>query len=445
MRQSRSVGGAGGILGSSAEALQILQVLTAGDAHRVGLSAVPTAVTAAMDAEGGGAPNDDDDEEEEEEDDDDDGMGVDPRLAGVESPSEVRDMMARFEARAEAMGARVSAGVSDQQHRQQREDAMLAGGGREGGGGSGDRGNVIVIDDDDEDADNEYLMVKGGDAGGSDGGDGGGVGESKEEGAEAEEKGGEAVDVSMLTSPPSGLKRDGGGAKAAATAAAAAAAATSTTGAGAAGKGGEKQPDIGPGEYLLKVVYSKGATMRDGVEIDLAAVVGNLAFGTTAIATARVICSCGIPRFKTRRGWISEWLRGGMEELVVEVLHHKPVEPIRYQVICTGGAMVRETASISGPEAQGGGCKKGTIVSVAERLRLPDGTMRLRVVDPPENVGWISEKDHIVRREVRVCVCVSVSVSALSWRGLFIAVASLVVVTDFSLDNLRRLLWAIYS
>lgn len=62
--------------------------------------------------------------------------------------------------------------------------------------------------------------------------------------------------------------------------------------------------------------------------------------------------------------------------------------------------MVRETANIEGPEAKGGGCRKGTIVSVAERLRLPDGTMRLRVVDPPENVGWISEKDHIVRREV---------------------------------------------
>ena len=150
----------------------------------------------------------------------------------------------------------------------------------------------------------------------------------------------------------------------------------------------------------MKVVYSKGAIIRDGVEIGLASVVGNLAFGTTVVATARVVCSCGIPRFKTRKGWISEWLRGGMEELVVEVLHHKPIEPILYQVICTGSAMVRETASISGPEAPGGGCKKGTMVGVAERLRLPDGTMRLRVAHPPENVGWISEKDHIVRREV---------------------------------------------
>lgn len=62
--------------------------------------------------------------------------------------------------------------------------------------------------------------------------------------------------------------------------------------------------------------------------------------------------------------------------------------------------MVRDTANIGGPEAKGGGCRNGTMVSVAERLRLPGGIMRLRVVDPPENIGWISEKDHIVRREV---------------------------------------------
>lgn len=92
----------------------------------------------------------------------------------------------------------------------------------------------------------------------------------------------------------------------------------------------ENPPDIGPGEYLLKVVYNKGATMRDGVEIDEASVVGNLPFGSIATASARVVCSCGIPRFKIKDGWISEWLRGGMEELVVEVLHHRPREPIRY-------------------------------------------------------------------------------------------------------------------
>ncbi|CAM9604619.1 unnamed protein product, partial [Ectocarpus sp. 13 AM-2016] len=248
----------------------------------------------------------------------------------------------------------------------------------------GGRGNLIVIEDDEgEEENHEYLIVS--------------RGESKEETSQAEEKSGEVSgDVSKVLPPTGGLRREGGSAKAVAAAAAkaAAAAASGTKG------GGDKHPDIVPGEYLLKVVYSKGATMRDGVEIDLAAVVGNLPFGSTVVATARVMCSCGIPRFKTRRGWISEWLRGGENELVVEVLHHKPREPIRYQIICMGGAMVRETASISGREAKGGGCKKGTMVSVAERLRLPDGTMRLRVVDPPENVGWISEKDHIVRREV---------------------------------------------
>lgn len=82
------------------------------------------------------------------------------------------------------------------------------------------------------------------------------------------------------------------------------------------------------------------------------------------------------------------------------IAYFRGVQQRRYQIICPGGAMVRETANIGGPEAKGGGCRKGTMVSVAERLRLPDGTMRLRVVDPSGNVGWISEKDHIVRREV---------------------------------------------
>ncbi|CAM9594539.1 unnamed protein product, partial [Laminaria digitata] len=239
-------------------------------------------------------------------------------------------------------------------------------------------------DDDDEDEEHEYLMVRSGTP--VVGGDGGGVVESKEEGSQAEGKGDEGGHersaAGVSSAARDALKRD-------------------DRHVGATAGRGEATPEIGLGEYLLKVVYIKGATMRDGVEIDNAAVVGNLPFETTAIATNRTICSCGIPRFKTQRGWISEWLRGGMEELVVEVLHHKPRKPIKYQVICDGGAMVRETANISGPEARGSGCKKGTVVGVAERLRLSDGTMRLRVVEPAENMGWISEKDHIVQQEPR--------------------------------------------
>ncbi|CAM9457945.1 unnamed protein product [Discosporangium mesarthrocarpum] len=166
------------------------------------------------------------------------------------------------------------------------------------------------------------------------------------------------------------------------------------------GDSAEHSVEMGDDEYLLKVVYSKGATMRDGVEIDEASVVGNLPCGTVTTASVRVICPSGIPRFKTPRGWISERLRGGMEEDVVEILRHRPSEPLRYVVICPGGAMVRETANLQGAEARGGGCSKGTMVRVGERLRLPDGTMRLRVVEPSEKQGWISEKSHIVRREV---------------------------------------------
>ena len=40
-----------------------------------------------------------------------------------------------------------------------------------------------------------------------------------------------------------------------------------------------------------------------------------------------------------------------------------------------------------------------TALNVAERVRLPGGTTRLRVVAPSRWAGWASEKDHIVRRE----------------------------------------------
>ncbi|CAM9245533.1 unnamed protein product, partial [Choristocarpus tenellus] len=109
---------------------------------------------------------------------------------------------------------------------------------------------------------------------------------------------------------------------------------------------------MGDAEYLLRVVYPKGATMRDGLEIDESSVVGNLPYGAVTTASVRIICSCGIPRLKTPNGWISERLRGGMEEDVVVVLRHCPPEPIRYLVICPGGAMVRETPELEGPEAK---------------------------------------------------------------------------------------------
>ena len=390
--RSSGAGAGSGILGSSAETLQIIQALTAADAHRAE-SAAAVAVAAAAEAAAAGADVrdsedevEDDDEDDDEDDEEEEEEGADPRVSPASMSGEVRDIMARFKARAEAKaGGVATAGAlaADAAEGGRQQDGSPAipqqGGEREREKGDG-RGTAAEI----EDEHNDYLMVRGegsGDGSGEDDGDGhDNHGESKEEGEQAEEKGSEPGDAKPGSS--------GGDAPASA----------STV--EASGEAGAKPPEIGPGEYLLKVVYAKGATMRDGVEIDEAAVVGNLPSGSIVVSTARVICSCGIPRFKTPEGWISEWLRGGMEELVVEVLHHRPREPIRYQIICNGGAMVRQTASISGPEAKGGGCSHGTIVSVAERLRLPDGTMRLRVVDPPHNVGWISEKENIVRRVV---------------------------------------------
>lgn len=398
MRQSRGGGSSGGsgsgsgagsgtggsnVLGRSAEALQILQALTSAEGNRAESAAAAVAAAAtAGEGEAGGR-----DSEEGEE--------TDPRLLAASMSGEVRDIMARFKARTEAKAASASTGTAGAEAESAENSTQKP----EQEQGGEERGSEAAATaegaNEEEDEQHDYLMVSGGggdDNGDEDDGDDDGDDESKEEGSQAEEKEG--------SEPPGDAKSGAVGGEAVPVEAEAEA----TTG----GKAG-KPPEIGPGEYLLRVVYAKGATMRDGVEIDHASVVGNLPCGSIVVATARVICSCGIPRFKIPNGWISEWLRGGMEELVVEVLHHRPREPLRYQIICTGGAMVRKTASISGPEAKGGGCAHGTIVSVAERLRLPDGTMRLRVVDPPHNVGWISEKDHIVRREVRRkdCICES--------------------------------------
>ncbi|CAM9487476.1 unnamed protein product [Chrysoparadoxa australica] len=151
-------------------------------------------------------------------------------------------------------------------------------------------------------------------------------------------------------------------------------------------------------EYTIKVVYSRGATIRSGIEIDESEAVGTMAAGTVTEAYARVVSSCGIPRFQTPSGWISERLRGGVEEPVVVILRHKPKKELKYRVVCRGGAMIRETMELNGPEV--GGLPNRTVVTVAERRALPDGTIRLRVTEPLQCVGWISEKDHIVRREV---------------------------------------------
>ena len=166
---------------------------------------------------------------------------------------------------------------------------------------------------------------------------------------------------------------------------------------------GEDQPP-----WTLRVVYREGATARRGVEIDASDVVGRVGAGEEVVAHKRAVTQDGVPRYlvklprsgdeEDKSGWISERLRGGARDAVCVVLRHVVRgRPLRYRVVRPGGAMVRATPSFDGAEV--GLAPAWTALNVAERVRLPGGTTRLRVVAPSRWAGWASEKDHIVRRE----------------------------------------------
>ena len=191
--------------------------------------------------------------------------------------------------------------------------------------------------------------------------------------------------------------------------------------------------------WTLRVVYRDGATARAGVEIDSSVVVRRVAAGDELVATRRAVTADGVARFKVRlpleeeksdaehlpgassssssssssskhhqeqpsksyeRGWISERLRGGARDVVCVVVRQvvRPgARPMRYKVVRPGGAMIRATSSLDGDEVGLAPC--GARLQVAERLRLPAGTVRLRIVRPSRWAGWASDKEHIVRHE----------------------------------------------
>jgi hypothetical protein len=73
--------------------------------------------------------------------------------------------------------------------------------------------------------------------------------------------------------------------------------------------------------------------------------------------------------------------------------------PLRYSIVCRGGALIRTGPELNAEER--GGIPGGTTVTVSERRFLEaEGVWRLRVSEPRSYDGWISEKDHICRREV---------------------------------------------
>jgi len=157
-----------------------------------------------------------------------------------------------------------------------------------------------------------------------------------------------------------------------------------------------------PGEspYLVRIIYEGGATVRNGVEIDLADAMRTLPVGTVVEAFNRVVTAEGTPRLQIADGWISERLRGGAEDPVVEVLRHTPQAPLRYRIRRLDGAMVRRGMEKDSEEV--GLIPHGTIIEVSERRRIADGTMRLKIISPSDWIGWASEKEQLVEREESV-------------------------------------------
>jgi hypothetical protein len=94
--------------------------------------------------------------------------------------------------------------------------------------------------------------------------------------------------------------------------------------------------------YILRITLVNGATVRTGIEIEESSQVRMLACGEIVEAFQRSKTKESVVRFRVSDGWISERLRGGGEDMVVEVLREILPYPSRYRVVRTGeGAKVR--------------------------------------------------------------------------------------------------------
>lgn len=81
-----------------------------------------------------------------------------------------------------------------------------------------------------------------------------------------------------------------------------------------------KQSEANHLRYRLRIVNSEGAVVRDGIEIDSCASVGNMEMGEISDAFDRCVNSSGVMRYRTSRGWVSEQTRGHGREPIAEVL-----------------------------------------------------------------------------------------------------------------------------
>jgi E3 ubiquitin-protein ligase HUWE1 len=72
--------------------------------------------------------------------------------------------------------------------------------------------------------------------------------------------------------------------------------------------------------FRLRIVCPEGAVVRDGIEIDSCATVGNMEMGEVVESFDRCVNSSGILRYRTTRGWVSEMTRGHGREPIAEIV-----------------------------------------------------------------------------------------------------------------------------
>jgi hypothetical protein len=153
--------------------------------------------------------------------------------------------------------------------------------------------------------------------------------------------------------------------------------------------------------YVIMIVYEAGATVRNGVEIEESLALRTLKQGEVVEAYLKSFTNEGIGRFKIADGWVSEKLRGGSEAAVALTLMEKFDAPKKYRVIRNEGAKIRASASFAN-SAEVGICPTDTVLTVTERRIVQSieadspHTPRLKISEPVEWQGWISEKTHLL-------------------------------------------------
>lgn len=103
-------------------------------------------------------------------------------------------------------------------------------------------------------------------------------------------------------------------------------------------------------------------------------------------------------RYQIADGWISGKLRGGSEDSVLTVLREvlPPGRTLQYEIVREGGAKIRALSTLDSEDL--GVCPEGTFVSVVEKrlmTSLGEESVRLRISEPPQYRGWITERAHI--------------------------------------------------